>query len=225
MTLEEYNFKNVPEYYSSMYMDGYTPNEIWYALKRSVRTDLETQAGDISAYIPTNVISITDGQLFLQTELFNSGVRPAVDSGLSVSRVGSSAQVRMMKQVSKSMKLELAQYQEMLAFSQFGSDLDPATRSVIEHGKRLTEILKQPQYQPMTTLDQVLVLFAVENGMCKDVEVYDMLRYQDELLHYLHANAKNMLDELSENQSFNEDITEELMDTVDSFNQRFFSEG
>lgn len=186
---------------------------------------IETQAGDISAYIPTNVISITDGQLFLQTELFNSGVRPAVDSGLSVSRVGSSAQVRMMKQVSKSMKLELAQYQEMLAFSQFGSDLDPATRSVIEHGKRLTEILKQPQYQPMTTLDQVLVLFAVENGMCKDVEVNDMLRYQDELLHYLHANAKNLLNELSENQSFNEDITEELMDTVDSFNQRFFSEG
>lgn len=186
---------------------------------------IETQAGDISAYIPTNVISITDGQLFLQTELFNSGVRPAVDSGLSVSRVGSSAQVRMMKQVSKSMKLELAQYQEMLAFSQFGSDLDPATRSVIEHGKRLTEILKQPQYQPMTTLDQVLVLFAVENGMCKDVEVNDMLRYQDELLHYLHANAKNLLNELEENQSFNEDITEELMDTIDSFNQRFFSEG
>ena len=186
---------------------------------------IETQAGDISAYIPTNVISITDGQLFLQTELFNSGVRPAVDSGLSVSRVGSSAQVRMMKQVSKSMKLELAQYQEMLAFSQFGSDLDPATRSVIEHGKRLTEILKQPQYQPMTTLDQVLVLFAVENGMCKDVEVDDMLRYQDELLHYLHANEKNLLDELEENQSFNEDITEELMDAVDSFNQRFFSEG
>ncbi|MBR2685712.1 MAG: F0F1 ATP synthase subunit alpha [Erysipelotrichaceae bacterium] len=186
---------------------------------------IETQAGDISAYIPTNVISITDGQLFLQTELFNSGVRPAVDSGLSVSRVGSSAQVRMMKQVSKSMKLELAQYQEMLAFSQFGSDLDPATRSVIEHGKRLTEILKQPQYQPMTTLDQVLVLFAVENGMCKDVEVNDMLRYQDELLHYLHANAKNLLNELEENQSFNEDITEELTDAVDSFNQRFFSEG
>lgn len=186
---------------------------------------IETQAGDISAYIPTNVISITDGQLFLQTELFNSGVRPAVDSGLSVSRVGSSAQVRMMKQVSKSMKLELAQYQEMLAFSQFGSDLDPATRSVIEHGKRLTEILKQPQYQPMTTLDQVLVLFAVENGMCKDVEVNDMLRYQDELLHYLHANEKTLLDELEENQSFNEDITEELTDAVDSFNQRFFSEG
>ena len=186
---------------------------------------IETQAGDISAYIPTNVISITDGQLFLQTELFNSGVRPAVDSGLSVSRVGSSAQVRMMKQVSKSMKLELAQYQEMLAFSQFGSDLDPATRSVIEHGKRLTEILKQPQYQPMTTLDQVLVLFAVENGMCKDVEVNDMLRYQDELLHYLHANEKTLLDELEENQSFNEDSTEELTDAVDSFNQRFFSEG
>ena len=186
---------------------------------------IETQAGDISAYIPTNVISITDGQLFLQTELFNSGVRPAVDSGLSVSRVGSSAQVRMMKQVSKSMKLELAQYQEMLAFSQFGSDLDPATRSVIEHGKRLTEILKQPQYQPMTTLDQVLVLFAVENGMCKDVEVFDMLRYQDELLHYLHANEKTLLNELSENQSFNEDITEELTDAIDSFNQRFFSEG
>ena len=123
---------------------------------------IETQAGDIAAYIPTNVISITDGQIFLQSELFNSGVRPAVDSGLSVSRVGSSAQVKAMKQVSGSLKLELAQYRELQAFSQFGSDLDPATKATLDHGERLTELLKQAQYAPLTVSEQVLSLFAAK---------------------------------------------------------------
>ena len=129
---------------------------------------IETQAGDISAYIPTNVISITDGQIFLQTELFNAGVRPAVDSGLSVSRVGSAAQTKAMKQVSGSLKLDLAQYHEMLSFSQFGSDLDPVTKATIDHGARLTELLKQGQYSPLTMSQQVLSLFAAKNGyqMC-----------------------------------------------------------
>ncbi len=125
---------------------------------------IETQAGDISAYIPTNVISITDGQIFLQNELFNAGVRPAVDSGLSVSRVGSAAQSKAMKSVSNSLKLELAQYNELLSFAQFGSDLDAVTKATIEHGARLSELLKQPQYQPLKMSLQVLSLFAAKNG-------------------------------------------------------------
>ena len=125
---------------------------------------IETQAGDISAYIPTNVISITDGQIFLQTELFNEGIRPAVDSGLSVSRVGGSAQIKAMKQVSGSLKLELAQYHEMQAFAKFGSDLDDSTKQILEHGAKLTELLKQSQYSPMSVEEQIVSLFAAKNG-------------------------------------------------------------
>ena len=182
---------------------------------------IETQAGDISAYIPTNVISITDGQLFLQTDLFNAGVRPAVDSGLSVSRVGSSAQTRMMKQVSKSMKLELAQYQEMLSFAQFGSDLDASTKAIIEHGERLTEILKQPQYAPMKAVDQVLVLYAMENGYMKDIAVADVLRYEKELLAYLYENAKSLVTQIEDRESLNEDIMDDLNEYIVEFNKEF----
>mgnify|MGYP002624113871 CR=1 FL=1 len=182
---------------------------------------IETQAGDISAYIPTNVISITDGQLFLQTELFNSGVRPAVDSGLSVSRVGSNAQTRMMKQVSRSLKLELAQYQEMLSFSQFGSDLDASTKAIIEHGKSLLEILKQPQYSPMSTVDQVLVLFAVENGYVKDIEVSELQRYEEELLGFFHQSHNDLVKHMEERESLNEDIIEELEEYMEDFNRQF----
>ena len=182
---------------------------------------IETQAGDISAYIPTNVISITDGQLFLQTDLFNAGVRPAVDSGLSVSRVGSSAQTRMMKQVSKSMKLELAQYQEMLSFAQFGSDLDASTKSIIEHGERLTEILKQPQYAPMKAVDQVLVLYAMEFGYMKDIAVADVLRYEKELLAYLYENAKSLVTQIEDRESLNEDIMDDLNEYIVEFNKEF----
>ena len=147
---------------------------------------IETQAGDIAAYIPTNVISITDGQIFLQSELFNSGVRPAVDSGLSVSRVGSSAQVKAMKQVSGSLKLELAQYRELQAFSQFGSDLDPATKATLDHGERLTELLKQAQYAPLTVSEQVLSLFAAKNRFLRDIEVKDIAEYEKKMHAYMH---------------------------------------
>ena len=149
---------------------------------------IETQAGDISAYIPTNVISITDGQIFLQTDLFASGVRPAVDSGLSVSRVGSHAQTKAMKKVSSSLKLELAQYHEMLAFAQFGSDLDPATKKIIEHGTRLTELLKQPQYSPMSMSDQVLTLYAAKNGIIDEIDASDMLEFEKVMHRMFHEN-------------------------------------
>lgn len=143
---------------------------------------IETQAGDISAYIPTNVISITDGQIFLQNELFNAGIRPAVDSGLSVSRVGSAAQTKAMKSVSGSLKLELAQYNELLSFAQFGSDLDATTKSAIDHGSRVTELLKQPQYSPMTMAKQVISLFAAKHGYIDTIDI-DKIRNFEVLLH------------------------------------------
>ena len=132
---------------------------------------IETQAGDVSAYIPTNVISITDGQIFLETELFFKGIRPAVNVGLSVSRVGSAAQIKAMKQVSGSIKLDLAQFREMEAFSQFASDLDQSTRKLLDRGRRLTEILKQPQYSPLKVEEQVVVIFAGVNGFLDNIEI------------------------------------------------------
>ena len=144
---------------------------------------IETQAGDISAYIPTNVISITDGQIFLQTELFNAGVRPAVDSGLSVSRVGSAAQTKAMKSVSSSLKLDLAQYNELLSFAQFGSDLDAVTKAAIDHGARVTELLKQSQYSPLSMAKQVISLFAAKHGYIDKVDI-DKIRSFEGLLHH-----------------------------------------
>src|SRR5437588_1583914 len=140
---------------------------------------IETQAGDVSAYIPTNVISITDGQIFLETDLFNSGVRPAVNVGLSVSRVGFSAAIKATKQVGATLKVDLAQYRELAAFSQFGSDLDPVTQRQLSRGQRLTELLKQPQFQPLTAEKQVAILFAGVNGLLDDVEVKDLRAFED----------------------------------------------
>ena len=157
---------------------------------------IETQAGDISAYIPTNVISITDGQIFLQTDLFASGVRPAVDSGLSVSRVGSNAQTKAMKRVSSSLKLELAQYHEMLTFSQFGSDLDASTKKILDHGAKLTELLKQPQYKPMSMSDQVLSLFAAKNGYLDEVDTADIRRCETIIHRYFHEHCADLINEI-----------------------------
>jgi F-type H+-transporting ATPase subunit alpha len=157
---------------------------------------IETQAGDISAYIPTNVISITDGQIFLQTDLFASGIRPAVDSGLSVSRVGSHAQTQAMKKVSASLKLELAQYHEMLAFAQFGSDLDPTTKKIIDHGTRLTELLKQPQYQPLSMSEQVVCLYAAKNGFLDQVNADEIQKYAKKLLRDFHDKYSDIMEEL-----------------------------
>ncbi len=168
---------------------------------------IETQAGDISAYIPTNVISITDGQIFLQTELFNSGVRPAVDSGLSVSRVGSAAQIKAMKQVSGSLKLELAQFREMQAFAKFGSDLDAATTETLAHGERLTKLLIQNQYDPLPVTHQVLSLFAAKNKFLKPVKVEDVQLYEKEMLKYMERNHTDILTEIEEKQALDDALS------------------
>ena len=182
---------------------------------------IETQAGDIAAYIPTNVISITDGQIFLQSELFNSGVRPAVDSGLSVSRVGSSAQVKAMKQVSGSLKLELAQYRELQAFSQFGSDLDPATKATLDHGERLTELLKQAQYAPLTVSEQVLSLFAAKNRFLRDIEVKDIAEYEKKMHAYMHEEHADVIAELDEQEAISPQLEEKMKEALTSFQQVF----
>src|SRR6185437_11851735 len=145
---------------------------------------IETQAGDVSAYIPTNVISITDGQIFLETDLFNSGVRPAVNVGLSVSRVGFSAAIKAIKQVGSTLKLDLAQYRDLAAFAQFGSDLDKATQAQLNRGQRLTELLKQPQFHPLTAEKQVIVLYAGTQGFLDDIKVPDIRAFEDGLYKY-----------------------------------------
>lgn len=182
---------------------------------------IETQAGDISAYIPTNVISITDGQLFLQTELFNAGARPAVDAGLSVSRVGSAAQTKAIKQVSSSLKLELAQYRELLSFAQFGSDLDASTKSVIEHGARLTELLKQGQYTPMKLSHEVMTLFAAKHRFIKDVPVAKILEYQDYLLRELDLSHANLMNEIETAKAISADLEAKLKEAVESITKQF----
>jgi len=149
---------------------------------------VETQAGDVSAYIPTNVISITDGQIFLETELFYRGIRPAINAGLSVSRVGSAAQVKSMKKVSGSLKLELAQFREMAAFAKFGSDLDEATQKLLNRGTRLTELLKQPQYQPLPIEKEILSIFAGVNGYLDRLNVNDVLRFEAELFKFVDSS-------------------------------------
>lgn len=182
---------------------------------------IETQAGDISAYIPTNVISITDGQIFLQTELFNSGVRPAVDSGLSVSRVGSAAQIKAMKQVSGSLKLELAQFREMQAFAKFGSDLDAATTETLAHGERLTKLLIQNQYDPLPVTHQVLSLFAAKNKFLKPVKVEDVQLYEKEMLKYMERNHADILTEIEEKQALDDALSAKITDALQSFASEF----
>jgi F-type H+-transporting ATPase subunit alpha len=160
---------------------------------------IETQAGDVSAYIPTNVISITDGQIFLETELFYQGIRPAVNTGLSVSRVGSSAQTSAMKSVAGKVKLELAQYREMAAFAQFGSDLDAATQQLLNRGARLTELMKQNQYSPMTNAEIVCVIYAGTNGYLDKIPVKDVGRFEAGLLNHLRSKGKALLDDITKN--------------------------
>ncbi len=171
---------------------------------------IETQAGDISAYIPTNVISITDGQLFLQAELFNAGIRPAVDSGLSVSRVGSAAQTKAMKAIAKSLKLELAQYNELLSFTQFGSALDAITQKTIDHGARLQAILIQPQYSPLRMSLQVVSLYAVENGFLDKIDVEKVLDFERALHRDMQANHAGLLDAIEEKGVLDNSMEEEL---------------
>ena len=182
---------------------------------------VETLSGDISAYIPTNVISITDGQIFLQTELFNSGNRPAVDSGLSVSRVGSAAQSKAMKKVSSSLKLELAQYQEVLDFAQFGSDLDTATKKTINHGQRLMALLKQPQYSPYSIEDQIIILFAAQKGYVEDIRLNRVEDYEKQLLVEMHSNHADLVNELREKKIFTDELTAKLEDAIMKFSDTY----
>jgi len=182
---------------------------------------IETQAGDISAYIPTNVISITDGQLFLQTELFNAGVRPAVDSGLSVSRVGSAAQTKAMKQVASSLKLELAQYRELLAFAQFGSDLDANTKSVIDHGARLTELLKQSQYTPLDLAHEVLSLFCAKYKFIKEIPVEGIREYERIMLGDFDHEYPEILAEINEKKLISPELETKIKTAMASITERF----
>ena len=182
---------------------------------------IETQAGDVSAYIPTNVISITDGQIFLETDLFYKGIRPAVNVGLSVSRVGSAAQIKAMKQVAGSIKLELAQYREMAAFAQFASDMDASTRQLLERGARLTELLKQPQYSPMAIEEQVAVLFAGVNGYLDKIALGDIGRFESGLLDTLRGSGKAILDTIRAEKKISDDTQTKLKDAVETFAKSF----
>jgi F-type H+-transporting ATPase subunit alpha len=182
---------------------------------------IETQAGDVSAYIPTNVISITDGQIFLETELFYQGIRPAINVGLSVSRVGSSAQIKAMKQVAGSIKLELAQYREMAAFAQFGSDLDAATQKLLNRGARLTELLKQDQYSPMPVEDQVVSIFAGVNGYLDAIPVSKVTRFEEQLLADVRANHQDVLKTIREEQKISDDTEAKLKSILDKFAKAF----
>src|SRR5689334_9161879 len=180
---------------------------------------IETQAGDISAYIPTNVISITDGQIFLEADLFNSGIRPAIDVGNSVSRVGGSAQVKMMRQVAGGLRLSLAQYRALAAFAQFGSDLDKATQAQLALGERLTEILKQPQYQPIDVEKQVLVIWAANNGYTDDVAVSDVRAFEAELVRFIENSHPGVLQTLREKKALDKEIEDELHQSLKDFKE------
>ncbi|WP_373437756.1 F0F1 ATP synthase subunit alpha [Metamycoplasma equirhinis] len=184
---------------------------------------IETQAEDIAAYIPTNVISITDGQIFTKESLFNSGQRPAIDIGYSVSRVGSAAQTKLMKKIVSSLKLELAQYNEMLSFAQFGSDLDQTTRNVLDHGAKVYEILKQPQYSPYSNLEQIIILFATKYRLINTIPKEELSKYINNLLTYFKINPKatKIASELNESLDWNNSIIEKIYDIIIKFNEEF----
>jgi F-type H+-transporting ATPase subunit alpha len=185
---------------------------------------IETQAGDVSAYIPTNVISITDGQIFLETGLFFKGVRPAINVGLSVSRVGSAAQIKAMKQVAGTIKLELAQYREMEAFAQFASDLDASTQKLLARGARLTELLKQPQYSPLTVEEQVFVIFAGVKGYVDAIGVKQVVDFEAEFVADIRANAKDILTAIKTEQKLTDETETKMHDYMKAFMSRFSPE-
>ncbi len=178
---------------------------------------IETQAGDVSAYIPTNVISITDGQIFLETDLFYSNVRPAVNAGISVSRVGGNAQIKAMKQVAGRLRLDLAQYRELEAFAQFGSELDPATQRQLARGARVVEVLKQPQYQPMPVDQQVIVIFAVTNGLIDDVDVPKIKEWEKGLLEFMAAQHPEIADEIRTRRTLSDDLSGRLRKAIEEY--------
>jgi len=182
---------------------------------------IETQGGDVSAYIPTNVISITDGQIFLEAELFYKGIRPAINVGLSVSRVGSAAQLKAMKQVAGSLKLFLAQYREVAAFAQFGSDLDAATKQTLSRGERLTELLKQRQYSPMATNLMVPLLFAGINGLLDNIPVNKITQWETDFVAHLKSDQSAMLEKIDKEGALSKDMEKELRDITTKFNSSY----
>jgi len=182
---------------------------------------IETQAGDVSAYIPTNVISITDGQIFLETDLFYSGVRPAISVGLSVSRVGGNAQIKAMKQVAGSLRLDLAQFREMEAFAQFGSDLDKATLAQLERGRRLVEVLKQPQYKPLSVEQQVVLIFAGTNGYLDEYSEETISKYESELYQFIESRHPGVFAEIKEKQKISDEFADEVTKVLDEFQGTF----
>jgi F-type H+-transporting ATPase subunit alpha len=183
---------------------------------------IETQAGDVSAYIPTNVISITDGQIYLEADLFNAGIRPAINVGISVSRVGGNAQIKAMRQVAGSLRLDMAQYRDLAAFAQFGSDqLDKATQAQLGRGQRLTEILKQDQYVPLSVEKQVFSIFVATSGLLDAVPVADVRRFENEMLQYVETSAPSILKGIREKKALDDGIKAEIKKAVTAFKERF----
>ena len=185
---------------------------------------IETQGGDVSAYIPTNVISITDGQIFLETELFNQGIRPAINVGLSVSRVGSAAQTKAMKKVSGSMKLELAQYREMAAFAQFGSDLDASTQQLLNRGSKLTELLKQKQYTPMTVAEQVISIFCGVKGYLDNVDLKDISDFENKIIDRCKSEKPQIIESILSSGKLEEQTEKDLIEVITNLKETFKSQ-
>ena len=169
--------------------------------------------------MPTNVISITDGQIFLETDLFNAGIRPAINAGLSVSRVGGAAQTKIIKKLGGGIRLALAQYRELAAFSQFASDLDEVTRKQLERGQRVTEIMKQPQYSPMSVAEMAVILFVADQGYLDDMEVNKVVNFEREFQAYLKASHKDLLDNINQNPEYNEELATEMKQIIEKFKQ------
>ena len=181
---------------------------------------IETQAGDVSAYIPTNVISITDGQIYLETDLFNTGIRPAINVGLSVSRVGGNAQIKAMKQIAGTLRLDLAQYRELAAFAQFGSDLDKSTQALLARGQRLTELLKQDQYSPLPVTKQILAIYAGTQGFVDDLAVEEIRSFEAELYHFVDTHHPGLLPKLAEKRVLNDETRGEFDKVLQEFKQQ-----
>ena len=178
---------------------------------------IETQAGDVSAFVPTNVISITDGQIFLETDLFNAGIRPAINAGLSVSRVGGSAQTKIIKKLGGGVRLVLAQYRELAAFAQFASDLDEVTRNQLARGQRVTELMKQLQYAPLSVADMAMSLFAANEGLLDDVDVKKIVDFELAMHAYLQSNSAELMTSINETGDFNDDIAAQMTKAIEAF--------
>jgi F-type H+-transporting ATPase subunit alpha len=185
---------------------------------------IETQAGDLSAYIPTNVISITDGQIFLESDLFHAGIRPAINAGASVSRVGGNAQIKAMRQIAGTLRLELAQYRELAAFAQFGSDLDKATQAQLARGERLTEILKQNQYQPLDVVKQIIIIFAATQGFVDDLPVGEIRSFEMELYKFMDSAKTQLLQKVATEKALSDSLRSELQSALKEFKEKFMVE-